>query len=396
MTQRSADVVVIGGGVIGTSIAMHLARMGAGRVLLVEKGRLAGGASGRSGAMVREHYLPPDYWSRWRWKPAIFSTISETAVGGDARFTETGRLLLFGENDADAARANVEMNRELGVEIHTLTPSEIPKIVPQVSLDGVAMGLYEPNSGHADPMATTYAYAEQARNRGAEILTGCAVTGISVAGGRVVGVETEDGPIEADAVVAATGPWVNRLAAPLGETLPITPIRVQMVHLRRPPSLESLTTNVIDYTTGGYYRVNDGFKTLVGGEAPEDMGEVVNPDAFGLNADHDTITRFWDRAKLRFPNFDAATPMGGYGSLYDMTPDGNPILDMSGVVEGLYWATGFSGHGFKLSPVVGRMVAELVLHGESRGHPIRAFRAARFAEGDLLDAEYPYEGRSHQ
>ena len=184
--------------------------------------------------------------------------------------------------------------------------------------------------------------------------------------------------------------------APLGETLPITPLRVQTVHLRRPPSLESLRTIIIDRTTGTYLRVNSGFKTLVGGEAFEDLKEIVNPDAFGLNADHDTITRFWDRAKVRVPEFRAATPMGGYGSLYDMTPDGNPVLDSSEVVEGLYWAVGFSGHGFKLSPVVGRMVAELVLHGESRGHPIRAFRASRFAEGDLLDAEHPYKGTSHQ
>ena len=171
MTQRSADVVVIGGGVNGTSIAMHLARMGAGKVLLVEKGHLASGASGRSGAMVREHYLHPMLVKMAMEASDIFHNFGD-AVGGDARFTETGRLLLFGENDAEAARANVEMNRELGVEIHTLTPSEILQVVPQVSLDGVAMGLYEPNSGHADPMATTYAYAEQARNRGAEILTG--------------------------------------------------------------------------------------------------------------------------------------------------------------------------------------------------------------------------------
>ena len=372
MIHRSANVVVIGGGVNGASIAMHLARMGAGKVLLVEKGHLASGASGRSGAMVREHYLHPTLVKMAMEASDIFHNFGD-AVGGDARFTQTGRLLLFSERDEDAARANVEMNRELGVKINTLTPSEIPKIVPQVSLDGVALGVYEPNSGHADPMATTYAYAEQARNHGAEILTGRAVTGVRVAGGRVIGVETEDGLIETDAVVAATGPWTNQLAAPLGETIPITPIRVQMVHLRRPPSLESLTTNIIDYTTGAYFRVNAGFKTLVGGEAPEDMGEVVNPDSFGLNADHNTITRFWDRAKLRFPDFDAATPMGGYGSLYDMTPDGNPVLDESGVVEGLYWAVGFSGHGFKLSPVVGRMVAELVMHGESRGHPIHVF-----------------------
>ena len=395
MTRRSANVVVIGGGVNGTSIAMHLSRMGAGKVVLVEKGNLAGGASGRSGAMVREHYLHPTLVKMAMEASDIFHNFGD-AVGGDARFIETGRLLLFGERDADAARANVEMNRELGVNIQTLAPSEILEIVPQVNMDGIALGVYEPNSGYADPMATTYAYAEQARIHGAEILTGCAVTDIKVAGGRVVGVETEDGLIETDAAVAAIGPWVNKLAAPLGEFLPVTPIRVQMVHLRRPPTLESLNTNIIDYTTGAYFRVDAGYNTLVGGEDWDDLSEVVNPDAFGLNADHDTITRFWDRAKLRFPDFGAATQRGGYGSLYDMTPDGNPILDRAGTIEGLYWATGFSGHGFKLSPVVGRMVAELVLHGDSSDHSIREFRASRFEEGDLLEAEYPYQGRRHQ
>jgi sarcosine oxidase subunit beta len=395
MPHNSADVVVIGGGVNGTSIAMHLARMGAGKVLLLEKGHLAGGATGRSGAMVREHYLHPTLVKMAMEASDIFHNFDD-AVGGDPRFIETGRLLLFDGSDEDAARANVEMNRELGVNIHTVTPSEVTDIVPQVQTDGIVVGVYEPNSGHADPMATTYAFAEQAQEHGAVILTECAAEGIKVVGGRVVGVETEDGLIETDAVVAATGPWANQLAAPLGETLPISPIRVQTIHLRRPPSLESLTTIIIDRTTGTYLRVNSGFNTLVGGEAFEDLNEVVNPDAFGLNADHDTITRFWDRAKVRVPEFRAATPMGGYGSLYDMTPDGNPILDSSEVVEGLYWAVGFSGHGFKLSPVVGRMVAELVLHGESRGHPIRAFRASRFTEGDLLDAEYPYKGTRHQ
>ncbi|MXY22003.1 MAG: FAD-binding oxidoreductase [Dehalococcoidia bacterium] len=395
MTRRSANVVVIGGGVNGTSIAMHLARLGAGKVILVERGHLAGGASGRSGAMVREHYLHPTLVKMAMEASDIFHNFADV-IGGDARFIQTGRALFFGERDADAAHANVEMNRELGVEIQTLAPSELARIVPQANLDGIALGVYEPNSGYADPMATTYAYADQARNRGAEIVTGCAVTGINISGGRVTGVETEQGPIDADAIVAAIGPWVNKLAAPLGEFLPVTPIRVQMVHLRRPPSLESLGVNVIDYTTGAYFRVDAGHSTLVGGEEWDDLSEVVNPDAFGLNADHDTITRFWDRARLRFPGFDAATQRGGYGSLYDMTPDGNPILDRSPSVEGLYWATGFSGHGFKLSPVVGRMVAEFVMHGESSDHPIREFRASRFDEGDLLEAEHPYEGRRHQ
>lgn len=395
MVNRSADVVVIGGGVNGTSIAMHLSRMGAGKVLLLEKGQLAGGASGRSGAMVREHYLHPTLVGMAMEASLIFHNFADT-VGGDARFTETGRALLFGERDESAARANVEMNRELGVNIHTLTPSEVADIVPQANLEGIVLGVYEPTSGYADPVATTYAYANRAREYGAEIVTGCGVTGISVQGGRVVGVDTDDGHVETDAVVAVTGPWVNQIAAPLGESLPVTPIRVQMVHLRRPPSLEAFTTNIIDYTTGAYFRVDAGYGTLVGGENLDDLNEVVNPDAFGLNADHNTITKFWDRAKMRFPDFSAATQRGGYGSLYDMTPDGNPILDKSANVAGLYWAVGFSGHGFKLSPVVGRMMAEFLLHGESADHSIHDFRASRFAEGDPLNAEHPYEGRRHQ
>ena len=395
MANRSADVVVIGGGVNGTSIAMHLARMGAGRALLLEKGHLAGGASGRSGAMVREHYLHPTLVKMAMEASEIFHNFGD-AVGGDARFIETGRALFFGEIDEAAARANVEMNRELGVNIHTLSPSELGEIVPEANLDGIALGVYEPTSGYADPLATTYAYAERARDYGAEIVTGCAVTGIRTQGGRVVGVDTEDGRVDADVVIAAVGPWVNQLAASIGEPLPIAPTRVQMVHLRRPPSLEGLNTNIIDYTTGAYFRVDAGYGTLVGGENLDDLNEVVNPDGFGLNADHNTILKFWERAKLRFPDFGAATQRGGYGSLYDMTPDGNPILDRAASVDGLYWAVGFSGHGFKLSPVVGRMVAEFVMRGECADHPVHEFRASRFAEGALIGAEHPYAGRRHQ
>lgn len=373
---------------------MHLAQMGAGSVLLLEKESLASGATGRSGAMVREHYLHPTLVRMAQESSQVFHNFSEI-IGGDARFVETGRLILLGDGDAAAGRANVAMNRELGVNIRTLTPPDMAELVPQMSTDGVALGVYEPDSGYADPIATTYAFAQRAGDLGASVATGCRVTGFRVAGGRLAGVETESGLIETGAAVVATGPWTNWLAAPLGEPLPITPLRVQMVHLRRPPPLESLTPTVIDQTSGSYYRLNAGLYTLMGGEAPEDMGEVVNPDAYGLNAEHDTITRYWQRARLRFPDFAATTPQGGYGSLYDMTPDGNPILDKSMAVDGLYWAVGFSGHGFKLSPVIGRMVAELVLNGESAGHDIRAFSADRFARGESLAPEHPYQARSH-
>ncbi len=395
MVNTTADIVVIGGGVNGTSVAMQLARMGAGRVVLVEKGHLAGGASGRSGAMVREHYLHPTLVRMATEAREIFQNFGD-AIGGEPRFVQGGRILMFPERDEPAVRANVEMNRDLGVNIETLTQAEVSRMVPQANTGDIAIGTYEPDAGHADPVATTYAYADRARDFGAEIHTQTAVIGLVTAGGRIAGVETSSGMIETSTAVAVVGPWCHQLGATVGESLPVTPIRVQMVHMRRPPPLESLNTNIIDYTTGAYFRTYADHDTVIGGEALEDLTEIANPDAFGLNADHNTITRFWDRAKLRFPDFDSAICRGGYGSLYDMTPDGNPILDRSQTVEGLYWAVGFSGHGFKLSPVVGRMMAEFVMHGESRDHPIRQFRATRFAEGDLLDAEHPYEGRRHQ
>ena len=395
MPQRSADAVVIGGGVNGTSVAMNLARMGAGRVALLERGHLAGGASGRSGAMVREHYLHPALVEMAMEASAVFHNFQD-AVGGDARFSQTGRVLTFPAMHREAVEANYAMNRELGVNIQALTPGELSALVPAMNVEDVDIALYEPESGYADPVATTYAYADAARRHGAEILTETPVISILADGGRVRGVRTADGVIETNTVVAAVGPWTNALAIPLGEPLPIAPTRVQMVHLRRPPALESLGVNVIDYTTGAYFRVDAGFGTLVGGEAWDDLNETVNPDAFGLNADHDVIAKFWERAKLRFPDFAAATCRGGYGSLYDMTPDGNPILDRSRAADGLYWATGFSGHGFKLSPVIGRMVAELVMSGDNADPRIRLFRASRFEEGEPLDAEHPYEGRRHQ
>ena len=394
MTDATADIVIVGGGVIGTSIAMHLASMGAGRVVLVEKGHLAGGASGQSGAMVREHYLHPVLVRMAMESSHIFHNFAD-AIGGDVGFTQTGRLLLFGERDQDAVSANVGMNRDLGVNIETLAPSELDRIVPNMNTDGVAVGVYEPKSGYADPVATTYAYAGRARDHGAEILTQTPVVGLATSGGRVTGVETDRGLIESPAVVVATGPWCNRLAASVGESLPVTPIRVQMVSFRRPPALESMTTTVIDHTTGAYFRADSDHRTLVGCEAPEDLTEVVDPDSYGLSADDGTIAGLWDHARQRFPDFSAAVCRGGYGALYDMTPNGNPILDRSRTVEGLYWAVGFSGHGFKLSPVVGRMVAELVMYGESRGHPVHMFGASRFANGELLQAERPYHAAGH-
>jgi len=202
--------------------------------------------------------------------------------------------------------------------------------------------------------------------------------------------------IETDTVVVAAGSRTNRLVGPIAEQLPITATRVQMAHFFRPPALESMSTIVIDRSTGAYLREDAGRGALVGAEGPGDLSEFENPDDIPRNADHEMIESLWRRASMRLPDFAAAICRGGYSAHYDMTPDGNPIIDQSTNVAGLFYAAGFSGHGFKLSPVIGRMVAELVLHGECSDHPVERFRLSRFADGDPLLAEHPYQGTSHQ
>ena len=394
MAGRTADVVVIGGGVTGASTAMHLARRGAGKVVLVEKGQLGSGASGRSAAMIREHYLDPPLVRMAREASRVFHNFAEE-IGGDAGFVETGRVLLFGEVDRRAVEANVAMNRELGVEISIITPDQAQQMLPQSDMEGVAIGIWEPQAGHADPVATTLAFADEARRQGAEILTHTPVTGLRVERGRLTGVSTLDGVIETGVALNAAGAWGNLVGSGPGGTLPLRPTRVQVIQLRRPPALETLRTSVIDHVTGAWLREDVGGYTLVGGEAPEDVEETVNPNHFGLSADQDVITRFWHRAAMRFPAFKGATCRGGYGAIYDLTPDGNPILDRSPTVEGLYLAVGFSGHGFKLSPVVGHMMAEFIMEGRAHDHDISLFRLGRFEEGDPLLPEHPYADRPH-
>ena len=174
-TVSDADIVVIGGGVIGTSAAMNLARMGVGnKVVLVEREHLASGASGLSGAMIREHYLHPVLVRMAMESKSIFENFGDT-VGGDAGFKRTGRLLLFPEQDEPAVLANVKMNRDLGVNIETMSPTRASRLATGMDISGIAVCAYEPEAGYADPIATNYAYAARARESGAVILTGTPV-----------------------------------------------------------------------------------------------------------------------------------------------------------------------------------------------------------------------------
>lgn len=393
--KYGADITVIGGGVNGTSIAMHLASRNLGDIALFEKNGLGSGATGRSGAMIREHYLTPELVNMASDAKRFFETWPQEN-GYDLNFKQTGRVLLFGEPDSEAAVKNAAMNRQQGVNIETLDTKSTAEILPDAFLGDIAVALYEPEAGYADSLKTTYAFANEARREGATIHAFTPIEKILTKSGKVSGVKTKYGIFETNLVVNVTGPWINKLLSPLGETLPITPIRVQMVHLRRPPSLEQFEKIVVDHTCGAYYRTDGTPFTLVGGEAEEDLQEIVNPDSFGLNADHDFITRYWERASKRVPDFNQASCRGGYGSLYDMTPDANPIIDRSTTISGLINVAGFSGHGFKLSPIIGELVADLIADDRKSNHDYKFFQASRFEDNSQIEATHPYGRRSHQ
>ncbi len=257
---RTADVVVIGAGAMGCSIAFHLARDGAGNVVVLDKGGICSGMTFRSGALVRLHYTNPhearlairarEYFHHW-----------EEIVGGDCGFQNTGFLFVVGPEDVEKLHANVAMLRGLGVETEILSPTEVREAQPFARIDDVGAAAYEPGSGYADPHKTTLALAEAARRYGAEFLTGCAVTAIRTAGGKVIGVDTADGPIDAGTVVVAAGPWAPKLLATAGVTLDIAPTLAEVVYFRRPQETVMGHMVYIDRAAGSYFRPADGLNS---------------------------------------------------------------------------------------------------------------------------------------
>ena len=377
---RAADVVVIGGGVHGASLAYHLARKKAGRVVLVERKFLASGPTGRSSALVRRFYAM-DFLTRTANASAeVFQRWSEAVGGGDPGFRQVGLLWLAGADVAPYLRENVRRARELGVPLAPLAPGDVRALVPQMAVDDVALAAHEPESGYADPSSTTSALAGRARELGATVVQYTAVEAILTAGAKVTGVRTAAGAIDAPVVVVCAGLWADRLLAPLGIEVSIVPTRHQMCFFRRPPGFGPHPA-VIDRPNATYMRPEPGNLTIHGLVAYE---EVVDPDQYNEGADPDEILRNAELVARRFPVMEHGLSMGGYSGVYDVTPDHQPVLGPIPEYAGLFADFGWSGHGFKHAPEIGRILAEVVLEGRAPGCDLTPFRWARFREGALL------------
>ncbi len=386
--SQTADVVVVGGGVNGASIAYALAARGV-KVVLVEKGALASGASGRSSALVRMHYTNEgDARLAWASFP-VFKHWAEL-MGGPAVFTHTGFVNVVAPRYADNLRRNVEMLQGLGVNTTALTGQELKELQPFVHVDDVGAAAYEPESGYANPAETVEGFRRRATELGARILPWTAVTRVVREESRVTGVETSAGRIDAGSVVVAAGAWSTRLCREFGLALPARAKAIDTVAVTRPPELRNPHMVFIDNIQGNYFRPEAGGLTLVGVPCQE---WDIEPDTLGAGLPAQASDLGARLLMHRIPSMERATLARGYRAFDGYSADRHAILGRVDGLDGLLLATAFSGSGFKIAPAVGMCMAELVTEGRAKTVDIEPFSLRRFAEGRTVEGPYPYAVR---
>lgn len=386
---NNPDVLIIGGGINGVSIAYQLAKQGA-KVTLLEKDFIASGPTGFSSAVIRQHYSN-EITARMALESLRVWQNFDEVVGGDAGFTETGFLMGVQPEDIDDLKANIVLLQSVGINTKFVTPEEIKELEPHINLTGLAGAAYEPEGGHCSPSEAANSYAKAARRLGATIKIGVAVTKITHQGGKVTGVETTDGAFSAGKIIVAAGPWSPALLTKLGIEIPITAARAQIALFRRPPEF---TTHGVwaDFITQIYLRPETGGDMLVGSIDPSEIKDVVkDPDNFNNKASMDTLIEYADQAATRFPIMERGELSSNYASIYDITPDWHPILDEMPGYEGLFVCAGGSGHGFKLAPAVGVMMTNMILNGKTPEDDINLFAFNRFDADDNVSSQYDYK-----
>ncbi|WP_426959547.1 NAD(P)/FAD-dependent oxidoreductase [Muricoccus radiodurans] len=388
---ESFDVVVLGGGVIGASVAFHLTRLGCRRVLLLDRGQVAGGTTAQSSGILRTYYSVRPNVAVAKAALAMFQGFKDLLDDEEAEcgIVRTGYLAVAPDGPmATALRGTVATQAELGVESRLITPQEAGAIHPWLRVDDLAVAAYEPEAGFADPTMTANSFARAARRGGAVIRQDTAATGLLRENGRITGVRTAAGDIAADHVVSCLNVWSPLLAAWTGAEIPCVATRhiVASFAADAPytpafPVLKDLGSALKLYSRS-YGRT----EILVG--AGDEGDEIADPDGGTGDIPMDWVAEAGEQLAHRIPRF---AEHGGFvrawTGLYDTTPDWNPVLGPVPGLEGLSLAFGFSGHGFKLSPMIGRMLAQGAL-GLEPDLPLAPYRATRFAEGKPLTGAF--------
>lgn len=360
------DIIVIGGGVIGCSIAYQLAMRGA-EVLLVERGRIGSGMTGKSGGFIQTHWRNLDEVRLIARSREIFARWPECG------YVRGGYLHTTGAAREAEVRAVHEMLLAEGLPSRWLEPAELQTIQPLLHIDDLVGGTYEASSGWANPLATTLALADAARRHGAAIREDIAVTRIEHDDTRITGIATTSETIPARIVILAAGPWTPKLH--VGPALPIELERGQVCFIDRPGGLPDHEVGFYDEVTG-LYTHPDGETNLLGIDFAFDS--ITDADHYVQTVDAQYRIAALQRLAHRFPRLAGARIVREFAGIYDFSPDGQPIVDGPLGLTGYYVAAGFSGTGFKSAPATGLGMAELVLDGEATSVDIRHLRLARF------------------
>ncbi|MDT0463280.1 NAD(P)/FAD-dependent oxidoreductase [Streptomyces gibsoniae] len=353
MTLR-ASVVVIGGGVMGTSAAYHLARAGVPDVVLVERDELAAGSTSRAAGGVRAQFSDELNIRLGARSLEAFARFAEEP-GQDIGLHRVGYLFLLSTPEEVASfEAGVRLQNSLGVPSRMIDPAEARRLSPLITTDGLLAAAYSPDDGHCTPESVVHGYAAGARRHGARILRHCAATGIELHGDTITAVVTEQGRIETDTVICAAGAWSRAVAAMVGVDLPVEPLRRQIAVTEAVPYLPPGLPMTIDFTTSFYFHT-EGPGLLVGMSDPDER------PGFATETHDRWIPRLYAAMEQRAPALLDLRRTGGWAGLYEITPDHNALIGEASSPSRFLYATGFSGHGFLQGPAVGEVLRDLYL-----------------------------------
>jgi sarcosine oxidase subunit beta len=384
MTQNY-DAIVIGAGVMGASLAFHLAERGL-KTAILERKVSASGATGHSSGLVRMHYdLAAESDLTFQSYKIYFNNWKER-VGGDCGFQQTGFMQIAKREHEDKLRGNVTNQQKIGINTSVITVDEVRKLFPDLLTEHFDYAAYEPDSGYADATLTTNSFLEAAKRNGAKLIQNCEVNAIRTAGGKAIGVNTTQGDFDAPIIINAAGPWAKHVASLAGIEVPLETWTHDVAFLHRPPTLGKFPA-VIDDVINCYFRPEGSALVLAAGEDESLRGEA--PDAEDQTPTPTFLEKLIDQMVKRIPKIEQSGLHSIHVGRDGITPDQRAIYSASGL-DGFYLACGLSGTGFKTSPAAGASMVELILDGKSKTVDISTFRFERFAEGNLLEGEYGY------
>jgi sarcosine oxidase subunit beta len=374
--EKKADVVIIGGGIVGLSIAYYLALKKAGKIVLFEKGQLGEGSTSRCVGGIRTQFSTE---INIRFSLESLKTFEQfkEEFGVDPEFKRIGYLFLATtEWEIGAFRENIKLQRKFNIPVELLSPDEIRSRWPYLRTDDILGGTFCSWDGYAGPSEVLSGFVNGAKRAGVKICEGMEIMGISLARGRIHSVKTKGEEILTPVVVNAGGPRAASIGEMVGIKIPVKPLRRQIFitapfHVTNGPI--PLT---IDFHRGWYFR-REGNGLLLSGP--------IDPEpSFNLNTDYKAMAETSENAMVRVPALEKARMARGWAGLYEISPDHHAILGKVPEVEGLILANGLSGHGFQHSPAVGKVISELITDGDARTIDISSLSIERFEKGELV------------